>query len=152
MQQEDPNYGRHQQEPRVSRIPQAMSAQDERTWSMLAHLSVLANILTAGVSFLGAAVALVIWLIYKDRSQRIAFHALQSLWNQVAWLVIISIGWFITIILTFLLIGFLLWPVMFLLMLVPFVQGCYAAYKVNQGADYRYPIIADMIDSRRRTA
>jgi hypothetical protein len=25
----------------------------------------------------------------------------------------------------------------------------YAAYKVNQGVDYRYPFVADMIDGRR---
>ena len=152
--QQDPNYGSPREEPRLTQVPvgAGMSAQDERTWSMLAHLSVLVNILSAGISALGPIVALVIWLVYKDRSQRVAFHALQSLWNQVAWLVIISAGWIITVFLTFLVIGILLWPVMFLLMLVPFVQGCYAAYKVNQGVDYRYPIIADMIDRERRFA
>jgi uncharacterized Tic20 family protein len=162
--QQDPNYGR----PEEEREPGApvggpigttggvgtsqMSLQDERTWSMLAHLSVLVNILSAGVSALGPVAALIVWLVYKDRSQRVAFHALQSLWNQVAWLVIISVGWIITIFLTFLVIGVLLWPVMFLLMLVPFVQGCYAAYKVNQGVDYRYPFIADMVDQGHRFA
>jgi uncharacterized Tic20 family protein len=152
--QQDPNYGRPEEEPRVTKIPVGggMSAQDERTWSMLAHLSVLVNILSAGVSALGPVAALIIWLVYKDRSQRVAFHALQSLWNQVAWLAIISVGWIITIFLTFLVIGVLLWPVMFLLMLVPFVQGCYAAYKVNQGVDYRYPVIADMVDREHRFA
>ncbi len=154
MQQEDPNYGTPREEPRLNRIPVGggMSVQDERTWSMLSHLSVLVNILTAGVSLLGPVAALVVWLVYKDRSQRVAFHALQSLWNQVAWLVIISAGWLITAFLTIFIIGFLLWPIMFLLMLVPFVQGCYAAYKINQGVDYRYPVIADMIDRERRFA
>jgi hypothetical protein len=32
----------------------------------------------------------------------------------------------------------------------PVVHGCYAAYKVNQGVDYRYPFIADRIDGGRR--
>jgi len=151
MQQEDPNYGSQREEPRLNRIPVSggMSAQDERTWSMLSHLSVLLNLVT-GIG--GPIAALVIWLVYKDRSQRVSFHALQSLWNQVAWLILISVGWFITAFLTIFIIGFLLWPVMFLLMLVPFIQGCYAAYKVNQGVDYRYPIIADMIDREHRFA
>jgi len=37
-----------------------------------------------------------------------------------------------------------------LLAFVPVVHQCYAAYKVSQGVDYRYPIIADMIDGERR--
>ncbi len=126
-----------------------MSAQDERTWSMIAHLSVLLSLVT-GIG--GPIAALVIWLVYKDRSQRVAFHALQSLWYQVAWAVILFVGWSITFILMFVLVGFLLVPVMAIASLVPFVHQCYAAYKVYQGVDYRYPIIADMVEGGRRAA
>lgn len=126
-----------------------MSAQDERTWSMIAHLSVLLSLVT-GIG--GPIAALVIWLVYKDRSQRVAFHALQSLWYQVAWAVILFVGWSITFILMFVLIGFLLVPVMAIASLVPFVHQCYAAYKVYQGVDYRYPVIADMVEGGRRAA
>jgi uncharacterized protein len=49
------------------------------------------------------------------------------------------------------LIGLLLIPVMILASVVPIIHGCYAAYKVNQGIDYRYPIIADKIDGGQRT-
>ena len=147
MQQRDPNYGR-QQEPQSIRTPVGMS-EDERTWSMIAHLSVLLNLIT-GLG--GPVAALIIWLVYKDRSQRIAFHALQSLWYQIAWIVILAVGWSITVVLMFVLIGFLLIPVMMLVSLVPFIHQCYAAYKVYQGVDYRYPIIADMIDGGRRIA
>ena len=148
MQQQDPNYG-SQQEPRLTQVPVGMSAQDERTWSMLAHLSVLLDIIT-GIG--GPIAALVIWLVYKDRSQRVAFHALQSLWYQVAWIVILFVGWTITTILSFILRGLLLIPIMLIATLVPLVHQCYAAYKVYQGVDYRYPIIADMVDSGRRFA
>ena len=124
-----------------------MSIEDERTWSMIAHLSVLLNLIT-GLG--GPVAALIIWLVYKDRSQRVAFHALQSLWYQIAWIVILAVGWSVTFVLMFVLIGFLLIPVMVLLSLVPFIHQCYAAYKAYQGVDYRYPIIADMIHSERR--
>jgi uncharacterized membrane protein len=100
----------------------------------------------------GPIAALVIWLVYKDRSQRVAFHALQSLWYQVAWAIILLVGWSITFILMFVLIGFLLIPVMAIASLVPFVHQCYAAYKVYQGVDYRYPVIADMVEGGRRAA
>ena len=125
------------------RLGGGMSPQDERTWSVLAHLSVLAGLV--GLMPLGA---LIIWLVYKDRSQRVRFHALQALWYQVAWLVILVVGWFVTFVLSLVVIGLLLVPVMLVASLAPFVHGCYAAYRVNQGEDYRYPFIADRIDGR----
>jgi uncharacterized protein len=123
----------------------AMSPRDERTWSVLAHLSVLAALV--GLMPLGA---LIIWLVYKDRSARVGFHALQALWYQIAWLVILVVGWFIALLLSLVLIGLLLLPVMLVASLIPFVHGCYAAYRVSQGEDYRYPFIADKIDGGAR--
>jgi uncharacterized Tic20 family protein len=152
--QEEQNYGRSREpgdgmgdsfdgtgEP----VESTMSPQDERTWSIIAHLSVLAGLV--GLMPLGA---LIIWLVYRDRSRRVSFHALQALWYQIAWLVILVVGWFVTFVLSFVLIGLLFIPVMMIASLVPFVHGCYAAYKVSQGVDYRYPFIADRIDGGTR--
>ena len=147
MQQEDPNHGRRQEEPRLTQVPVGMSAQDERTWSIIAHLTILLNLIS-GIG--GPVAALIIWLVYKDRSQKVAFHALQSLWYQVAWIVILAVGWTVTGILMLVLIGFLLVPVMAIASVIPFVHQCYAAYKISQGVNYRYPIIADMVDGERR--
>ncbi len=94
---------------------------------------------------------MVIWLMYKDRSPKVSFHALQSLWYQVAWIGILAVGWTVAGILTIVLVGFLLFPVMIVLTVVPFVHMGYAAYKVSQGVDYRYPFVADRIDRNRRT-
>jgi uncharacterized Tic20 family protein len=123
----------------------AMSAQDERTWSALAHLSIFLNLVTG---FLGPVAALVVWLGYRDRSSKVAFQALQSMWYQVAWLVVLVAGWTVTGILTIVLIGFLLMPAMALISVVPFVHGAYAAYRVKRDGEYRYPFIADMIERR----
>lgn len=122
-----------------------MGTQEERTWSVLAHLSVFLNLFTV---VLGPVAALVVWLIYKDRSRMVAFQSLQAMWYQVAWLVILGAGWAITGLLTLVLIGFLLVPVMALVTLVPFVHGAYAAYRIGRDGEYRYPVIADMIDGR----
>lgn len=150
MQQEDPNYGTQRDEPRLNRIPTGgMSAQDERTWSMLSHLSILLNLVT-GIG--GPIAALVIWLVYKDRSQRVAFHALQSLWYQVAWIAIIFAYTIASTILTIVIIGIFMFFLLPLIALIPIVHQCYAAYKVNQGVDYRYPVIADMVDPEHRFA
>jgi uncharacterized protein len=150
---EEQNYGRSREPGVAAGDPSdgagpagsTMSPQDERRWSILAHLSVLAGLV--GLMPLGA---LIIWLIYKDRSPRVGFHALQALWYQIAWLVILVVGWFATFILSFVLIGLLFIPVMLIASLVPLVYGCYAAYKVSQGVDYRYPLIADRIDGGAR--
>ena len=155
---EEPNYGRSREPGDGMGDPVGdpfdgtegptggtMSPQDERTWSIVAHLSVLAGLV--GLMPLGA---LIIWLVYKDRSRRVGFHALQALWFQIAWLMILVVGWFVTFVLSFVLVGLLLIPVMLLTSLVPFVHGCYAAYKVSQGVDYRYPFIADRIDGGAR--
>jgi uncharacterized Tic20 family protein len=123
--------------PRPASYPRAtLDSASERTWSVLAHLSIFLNVFSGG--FLGPVAAGAIWLVYRDRSARVAFHALQSLWYQLAWLVIVTVGWTVAGILTAVLIGFLLFPVMLLLTLVPFVHAAYAAYKVGQGTDYRY--------------
>jgi uncharacterized protein len=122
-----------------------MGAQEERTWSALAHLSVFLNLFTG---FLGPVAAGIIWLVYRDRSQQVAFQALQSAAYQVAWIVLLGAGWALTGLLTLILIGFLLIPVMAIATVVPFVHMAYAAYRVSQGDDYRYPIVADLIQAR----
>jgi uncharacterized Tic20 family protein len=121
-----------------------MSAQDEQTWSVIAHLSVLAGLV--GLVPFGA---LIVWLIYKDRSPRVRFHAAQAFWYQLAWIVIFTVYVLITVVLSIVTLGtatIVLVPLAFLLALAPLTHGCYAAYKVGQGVDYRYPYIADRID------
>lgn len=122
-----------------------MGTREERTWSVLSHLSAFLNIFTV---FLGPVAALIVWLVYRDRSPKVAFNALQSAAYQGAWLAVLGIGWSLTILLTFVLVGFLLIPAMLVLTLVPFVHMGYAAYKVSKDGEYRYPIVADLIENR----
>ena len=120
-----------------------IGAQEERTWSVLSHLSMFLNLFTG---FLGPVAALIIWLVYKDRSRKVAFHALESMWYQIGWLVILAVGWTVTGLLTMILIGFLLIPVMAVVSVVPFVHAAYAAYRVSRDEGYRYPIAADLVE------
>lgn len=58
--------------------------QDEKLWGMLAHLLTLVGY----VIWVGAyVVPLVIYIVYKEKSKFVAFHALQSLFFQLAALV-----------------------------------------------------------------
>jgi uncharacterized Tic20 family protein len=142
---QDPNYGLYQ-EHHAKPAPRYLSeigvgTPEERIWSALAHLSIFLNLFTG---FLGLVVAFAIWMAYRGRSERVAFHARRSLWYQVAWLGILAVGWTVTGILTLVLIGFLLVPVMMLLSLVPFAHAVYAAYRASRGVDYRYLWATDL--------
>jgi uncharacterized protein len=145
MEAKDHNYGVAGDEVAQKQGPVPMGTQSEKTLSILAHLSIFLNLVTG---FLGPVAALIIWLVYRDRSSNVAFQALQSMWYQVAWLVILVAGWTVTTLLMLVLIGFLLVPVMALITLVPFVHGAYAAYRVSKDGEFRYPLIADMIEAR----
>jgi uncharacterized protein len=124
-------YGPLPEAPRPGR----MSAEGERTWAALAHLSTFLNIFTG---FLGPVAAFVIWLVYKDDSPMVARHALRSVFYQVAWLTAIFIGWTVTFALMAVLVGFLLVPVMAVVTLAPFVQASYEAYVAYRGGGRRY--------------
>jgi uncharacterized Tic20 family protein len=152
MEAKDHNYGvagdevAEERDPATGeRGPVMMGAQEEKTMSVLAHLSIFLNLVTG---FLGPVAALIIWLVYRDRSSNVGFQALQSMWYQVAWIVILVAGWTVTTLLMFVLIGFLLVPVMALITVVPFVHSAYAAYRVSKDGEFRYPLIADMIQAR----
>lgn len=54
---------------------------EERLWAMLLHLLALLG----WIVWLGAFIApLVVYLVYRDKSKFVAFHALQSLFFQLA--------------------------------------------------------------------
>ena len=133
----------HTEQDRVG--PTVLNTREEKTWSVLAHLSTFLNMFTI---FLGPVAALVVWLVFKDRSRKVAFEALQSAAYQGTWLVILGVGWTLTALLTIVLIGFLLIPAMLVLTLVPFAHSAYAAYRVSKDGEYRYPFIADFIENR----
>jgi uncharacterized Tic20 family protein len=130
-----------------------LSPSDERTWAMLAHLSVLVNLVTG---FLGPVVALVIYLIYKDRSKYVAYQSMQAFVFQMIWWVgggaLIGLIWAITGILSVVIIGILCIPFALLftlgLGLLPLgalVYGVIAGIETSQGHDFRYWLVGDWV-------
>jgi uncharacterized protein len=131
--------------------PAPLSPQEERTWAMLAHLSVLVNLFTV---LLGPTASFIIYLVYKDRSRYVAYHAMQStVFQLIAWIVggiIATITWAIAGALTVILIGCLLYPVALLFSLLPIVAliyGIVGAIQTNQGQDFRYWLVGDWVRS-----
>ena len=99
--------------------------QDDKTMAMLAYLLGL---------FTGFIGPLVLWLLKKDQSKFVAFHALQALLLHAA----VSIGYIAAFMLTFVLIGWLIFPIVGLLGLVFSIVAGLAA---NRGEWYEVPIV-----------
>jgi uncharacterized Tic20 family protein len=128
---------------------QPLSQSDERLWAMLAHLSVLLNLVTG---FLGPVGALIIYISFKERSQYVAYQSMQSLIFQLVWWVgggvVAGIFWVFTGILSALLIGLLCIPLAILVSLIPLaavVYGVIGGIQTYQGADFRYWLVADWV-------
>jgi len=126
-----------------------ISPDEERTWAMLAHLSVLVNLFTG---FLGGIIAIVIYFIYKDRSRFVAYHAMQSfIFQAITWLGAGLIAtFFITIgsVFAILIIPLLcLVPGFLILLAIPasLIYGVVGAVQVNNGEDFKYWQVGDWV-------
>ncbi|MFH1909152.1 MAG: DUF4870 domain-containing protein [Chloroflexota bacterium] len=129
--------------------PQPLSPGDERTWAMIAHLSVLIN-LVSGI--LGPVAALVIYMVYKDRSRYVAYHALQSFVFQLIWWygggVLVGAAWAVSSALSVVLIGLLCMPIACLISFIPLgalIYGIVGAVQTSQGQDFKYWLIGDWV-------
>ena len=129
--------------------PNPLSQADERTWAMIAHLSILGNLVTG---FLGPVAALVIYLVFKERSRYVAYQAMQAFVFQLVWWVgawaLAGIVWTISGILSAVLIGLLCMPLACLISFIPLgalVYGVVGGVQASQGQDFKYWLIGDWV-------
>lgn len=131
--------------------PAPLSQSDERTWAMLSHLSVLGNLVTG---FLGPVAALVIYLVFKERSRYVAYHSMQSFVFQLVWWVgggaLAGVAWAVSGVLSAVLIGLLCMPFACIISLLPLaslIYGIVGGVQTSQGQDFKYWIIGDWVRS-----
>jgi uncharacterized Tic20 family protein len=131
--------------------PTPLSPAEEHQWAMIAHLSVLLNLVSG---FLGSVVPLGIYMIYKDRSRYVAYQSLQALIFQLIWWVgggiIAGIAWAVTGVLSAVLIGLLCIPIACIFSAMPLVAlgyGIYGGIQTSQGQDFKYWLIGDWVRS-----
>ncbi|HEX7641808.1 MAG TPA: DUF4870 domain-containing protein [Burkholderiaceae bacterium] len=105
-------------------------SKDDSTMAMLAHL--------LGI-FFGFIPSLVIWLIKKDDSPFVAQEAREALNFQIT----LIIGYAIAAALTFIVIGALLFPALYILNIVFCIL---AAVTSSKGQAYRYPFAIRLIN------
>ena len=134
-------------EPVLTVEPAEAVTTEERTWALLAHLSIFLNLFTG---LLGTAAALVIYRVYKDKSKYVAYQAMQALIFQLVFFLggglLIGLVWLITGLLSIILVGLLLIPIALILSLLPI--GClayavYAAIETYHGKDFKYWLVGD---------
>lgn len=123
--------------------PKFEITEEERTWAILAHLSILLSVLTGGL--LGPVAAFTIWLIKRDQSPYIGRQALQSLIYQLVVVVLSWIMWIGIAVLSMLVIGVCCIPGGILIDLAAVGYGCYAAYVCSLGREFKYPLIGNMV-------
>jgi uncharacterized protein len=108
---------------------QDMPSQDDRTMAMIGHL------LGIVIGFLGP---LIIWLVKKDQSAFVDDQGKEGLNFQIT----VFIGWMVAFVTSFILIGFLLYPV---LLIANVVLCILAGVAANKGERYRYPFALRLI-------
>ncbi len=106
--------------------------QEDKTLAMITHLS---GILA------GFIVPLIIWLINKDKPEK-SFLIDQSK-EALNFQITMALAWIAAIVLTFVFIGFLLYPV---LMIANIVFCILAGIKANNGIAYRYPVTLRLVN------
>jgi uncharacterized protein len=130
-------------------IPLPLRPEEERQWAMIAHLGVLVNLVSG---FLGPAVPLAIYMIYKDRSRYVAYQSLQALIFQLIWWVgggiLAGVAWAITGALSAVVIGLLCLPIACVISAMPLVAlgyGIYGGIQTSQGQDFKYWLVGDWV-------
>ena len=127
--------------------PPPLTPSEERTWAMVSHLSILANLVTG---FLGPVIPLVVYLAFKDRSRYVAFQSMQAfIFQLIAWVgagLLAVIAWTISGVLVIILIGCLIMPLALLLSIIPLaalVYGVIGAVQADQGQNFKYWLVGD---------
>ena len=146
MSQHPEQYNQYsQQAPSYSQAPgqpngYVVSSKDDQNMAMLTHL---ASAILSLLSFATASILapLVMWFIYKDKpgygftkeSARRAFNFNFSLW-------LISMASWVLMVVTFGILGIILWVVPLVVSILMVIFHSLAALAANRGEQYTYPM------------
>ncbi len=144
-----------------TKFPSVNATEDERTMAALAHGSILLSLVTGGLA--GLLVALIVWLVYRDRSRWVAQQAFQALIYQALVTILTyvltattGIAFMVSGILTAILIGLCMFPFAALIAvltalfaLAATIYGLYGAWETYQGRDFQYWWVSDLIREKQ---
>jgi len=123
---------------------------EEMAISALAHASVILGFVTGGLA--GVTIALILWLIYKDKSRYVAFQTMQALVFQLAMAAVLIIGG-VAMVISFITVCLIPVGLILLLALIalPFAAlfyGLYGAYETYYGEDFRYAWVGEFVSKQ----
>ena len=121
-----------------------MLESDARMWAMLTHILALVALFVSG-GMLAFLVPLIVWLVFRERSVLIDYHAKQNLNLQLTLLVVgfagILIGFVIFFGAGFILTG----PLMLAYFVYAVVISIIAGVRANAGEYYRIPAVINFV-------
>ena len=121
----------HQQTTSAAYSSQSASRKEQNTWALAAHLSGL--LLYTGIPFGNLLAPFAIWLMNKDTMPFVDDQAREAFNFQLT----IMLYLFLSALSIFVLIGFVLLPIVTIFHIV---ASIIAALKAQQGIAYRYPM------------
>lgn len=113
----------------------ALSESEDRQWASFAHLG----------GIIGVLPSLIIYLVFKDRGSFTRQESKEALNFQITILAIQIVAYILGTILSFILIGFLLFPVAWLAWIAGVVFSIIAFLKAKDGTSYRYPFAVRLV-------
>ena len=119
-----------------------IAGQQDRTWAMLCHLSALAGLICPFGNIIGP---LVVWLIKKDEMPIVNEYGKESLNFQISMTIYLIAGGILAALLSVLVVGVLLFPILGLIGLADLVLVIIASVQANQGVAYKYPLSLHLI-------
>ena len=123
------------------------TTESSKTWEVFAHLSALSILLA--IPFGNVLGPLVVWLIKRNDSPSVEVHARAALNFHLSWSLYALVAVAITTALLFVIVGFLLIPV--LAVALPFAYGIalicsiIAAVKAGNGQWFEYPLSLKLV-------
>src|SRR4051795_3826782 len=123
-----------------SRSGQPLSASEERTWAMVAHIGVL----VAAWLAMGFLCPLIIWLVLRDRPQFVRRHAVESLNFQISLLIYTAVA-AVLVFITFGLGVLIVVPLIVIGAIAALVVIVLATMAASSGHEYRYPLTIRLV-------
>jgi uncharacterized Tic20 family protein len=116
--------------------PPPGSESQARMWNMLCHLSALAGFVIPFGNILGP---LIIWQIKKNEFPSVEIHGKAALNFQITVAIAAFAAGVVAVVLSFFCVGYLLFPVVGLIVLAGIIFAIIAGLKANNGENYKYP-------------
>ncbi len=139
---EDAKASEPKDEPKVETektepVDSAKPSNDDNILNAVAHAMIL---------FLPVIAPLLIWIIYKDKSESVKFQSMQAMIFQFIVTTIFIMLVMVGTILSFLLLPILLIFVGIAVWCIGVLYGLWGAYKCFTKAEFKYVLIGDMVD------